>query len=308
MNQIQQILTFLLLLVSCELFGQVKTTGTVLAKEYNEPLPGVAVLEKGTKNGTVTSMEGEFILNVSDPNATLVFSFIGYAPQEVQLDGQTQLRIKLREDCHRDFFDHQEISIYAGSGLLHTPVGGQLEFTLPAFFKQTTVRSSIGLQSNLNKNSYFTGSVALQHLVVTCKFDADLNWYYRDIHWNEGLNVSISTIETNLNFSRALLNIDYLKLFIGYSNISLLRNDKDGNQSGSGALVGLGTWIGRPIYATVVAKSVFYQDLREYQVQINRDFKRIRTFVKYYQVSSFNEVTLGIGYSFTYRFKHQKLR
>lgn len=48
-----------------------------------EPLIGVNVLEKGTTNGTITDFDGKFTLNLSSPDAVLVFSYIGYVTQEI---------------------------------------------------------------------------------------------------------------------------------------------------------------------------------------------------------------------------------
>ena len=47
------------------------------------PLPGVSVLEKGTNNGVVSDFDGNFTITVSDSNATIVFSYIGFQTQEV---------------------------------------------------------------------------------------------------------------------------------------------------------------------------------------------------------------------------------
>ncbi|SDL03998.1 TonB-linked outer membrane protein, SusC/RagA family [Catalinimonas alkaloidigena] len=62
-----------------------------------EGIPGVNVLEKGTTNGTITDIEGRFVLNVSD-NATLVFSAVGYLSQEAMVGSQTSLSITLEDD------------------------------------------------------------------------------------------------------------------------------------------------------------------------------------------------------------------
>ena len=63
-----------------------------------DPLIGVNVVEKGnTHNGAITDMDGKFVLNVS-PNATLVFSYIGYKPVEVPVNGQRNITVTLHED------------------------------------------------------------------------------------------------------------------------------------------------------------------------------------------------------------------
>lgn len=64
-----------------------------------EPLPGVSVLEKGTRNGTVTDADGNFRIAVAGRNSTLVFSFIGFSTKEVLLNGQTSLSVVLEDDA-----------------------------------------------------------------------------------------------------------------------------------------------------------------------------------------------------------------
>lgn len=62
-------------------------------------LPGVTVLVKGTNNGVVTNMEGQYHLaNVPD-NAILVFSFVGMKTQEVPVNGKGQINVMLTEDA-----------------------------------------------------------------------------------------------------------------------------------------------------------------------------------------------------------------
>ena len=72
---------------------EVVISGTV--SDVNGPLIGANVLEKGTTNGAQTDFNGNFSLEVSDVNATLVFSYIGYANKEVPVNGQTTLEINL---------------------------------------------------------------------------------------------------------------------------------------------------------------------------------------------------------------------
>jgi TonB-dependent SusC/RagA subfamily outer membrane receptor len=69
--------------------GQVKD-------EQGKPIAGVSVKLKGTNTGTQTDVDGKFQIQAPD-NATLVFSFIGYAEQSVPLNGQTVLNITLVE-------------------------------------------------------------------------------------------------------------------------------------------------------------------------------------------------------------------
>lgn len=72
-------------------------TGTVSSKA-GELLPGVSVIEKGTNNGTVTDLDGKYSLKVNSSDAVLVFSFIGYKTEEIQLSGSSTVDVQLTED------------------------------------------------------------------------------------------------------------------------------------------------------------------------------------------------------------------
>src|SRR5210317_1649860 len=61
-------------------------------------LPGVTIVEKGTTNGTVTNTDGTYELTVRDADAVLVFSFIGFATQEIPTGGKTQIDVMLEEE------------------------------------------------------------------------------------------------------------------------------------------------------------------------------------------------------------------
>lgn len=65
-----------------------------------ESLLGVNVRVKGTSQGTVTDLDGKFSINVSNSNAVLEFSYIGYVTKEVRVGNQTNLTVQLEEDAH----------------------------------------------------------------------------------------------------------------------------------------------------------------------------------------------------------------
>lgn len=79
-----------------ETLQQKEIKGKVL-DNAGEALIGVSVLEKGTTNGTVTDLDGNFSLKVKE-GATLVISYVGYSPQEVKVGAQTDINITLSED------------------------------------------------------------------------------------------------------------------------------------------------------------------------------------------------------------------
>jgi TonB-dependent starch-binding outer membrane protein SusC len=87
-----------LLLTSLEgLAQQVQVTGKVTSSDDGSALPGVSVVEKNTTNGTVTDSEGAYSINLNG-DVTLVFSFVGYATQEVVVTGRTVIDIVLQSD------------------------------------------------------------------------------------------------------------------------------------------------------------------------------------------------------------------
>jgi TonB-linked SusC/RagA family outer membrane protein len=82
---------------SSDIRQQKKQVSGVIVDTYNEPLIGVNIIEKGTTNGTVTDIGGNFSLSV-DENAVLQISYIGYLTQEINTAGRTAVEITLQED------------------------------------------------------------------------------------------------------------------------------------------------------------------------------------------------------------------
>lgn len=91
-------LTVLLLLITFSAWSQSRTvTGKVASQDDGSGIPGVNVVEKGTNNGTVTDVDGNYSINVNE-GATLVFSFVGYTGQEVAVGSQSTINVSLAAD------------------------------------------------------------------------------------------------------------------------------------------------------------------------------------------------------------------
>lgn len=73
--------------------------GSIKDEEGN-PIIGANVVEKGTTNGTITNIDGQFSLNVFD-NAILVVSYVGYKEQQVKIGNRSNLEIVLQEDAEK---------------------------------------------------------------------------------------------------------------------------------------------------------------------------------------------------------------
>ncbi len=66
--------------------------------EKGEGLPGVNIIVKGTQQGTTTTVDGNFQIDVPNGNSILIFSFVGYVSQEIAVGSKTILEIKLSVD------------------------------------------------------------------------------------------------------------------------------------------------------------------------------------------------------------------
>ena len=73
-------------------------TGTVKEEETGEAIPGANVVIKGTSNGTVTDFDGNYSLSFSDEAAVLVYSFVGYKTEEVEVGNQSVIDVNLASD------------------------------------------------------------------------------------------------------------------------------------------------------------------------------------------------------------------
>ena len=94
-------LTILFVMASFTLYGQYKVKGTILENGSEEPLIGVNVVEKGSTTGTITDIDGQFEISVSDREAVLVISYIGYQTQQIRLEGKKNITISLGEDVEQ---------------------------------------------------------------------------------------------------------------------------------------------------------------------------------------------------------------
>ncbi|MCD7940405.1 MAG: TonB-dependent receptor [Bacteroides intestinalis] len=90
-------LLFLLCLIPLWAFSQNITVKGVVKDATGESVIGASVVQKGTSNGTITDIDGNFTLNVPS-NSTIVISFVGYKTQEVPVAGKTQINVTMKED------------------------------------------------------------------------------------------------------------------------------------------------------------------------------------------------------------------
>lgn len=95
------LLLFAVLGIQSALAQTYKVKGNVVSKSDNEPLIGVSILQKGTTNGVVTDIDGNYELQIQGGEATLVFSYIGLQTQELKVNARTGvLNVAMEDDSH----------------------------------------------------------------------------------------------------------------------------------------------------------------------------------------------------------------
>ncbi|HEU4901164.1 MAG TPA: SusC/RagA family TonB-linked outer membrane protein [Flavisolibacter sp.] len=87
-------LLFSLLLFSFSTISRAQTVSGTVTDEGGKNLSGVSVTVKGTPGGTTTDLQGRYRIN-ANPNATLVFSYVGYTNTEVPVDGRSTVNVSL---------------------------------------------------------------------------------------------------------------------------------------------------------------------------------------------------------------------
>ena len=93
------LLLLVLVQVTCSLFAQTGKQITGIVTDGKDVLPGVSVVVKGTTNGTITGLDGDFTINKVKSSDILVFSYIGYKTQEIKANLNSKLKVILKEDA-----------------------------------------------------------------------------------------------------------------------------------------------------------------------------------------------------------------
>ncbi|MGJ8548946.1 SusC/RagA family TonB-linked outer membrane protein [Winogradskyella wichelsiae] len=87
------------ILFGLALNAQQTVTGTVVSQPEGLPLPGANILVKGTATGATTDFDGNYTIVVQNSDAVLVFSYIGFVPQDVTVGSKTVIDVTLAEDA-----------------------------------------------------------------------------------------------------------------------------------------------------------------------------------------------------------------
>jgi len=102
LRKVMLLLAMCIMLWSTALFAQERAiSGTVTSAEDGGGVPGVNVLVKGTTEGTITDIDGNYRLTVSSAAESLIFSFVGYQSQEVEIGNRSVVDVALQVDTEQ---------------------------------------------------------------------------------------------------------------------------------------------------------------------------------------------------------------
>lgn len=278
--------------------SQSKVYGTVLSKHGHIPVWGVTVIAKESKVATQTDSLGRFVLKLKSTDTTITVSAIAFQETEIKLNGKDTITIFLKEICNRDWFDNQRIGFGLVSGIFHEPFGAAMSLSFPAFYKQTTLKASYSYQTNFKHNQLSNASLSLLHIAPSCNFVADAKAAYQKLHYANSINSEAYTIQ-------AYLNVRGVKYIAGIGKINYSNIPKQENVSSFGPILGIGTWIPRHESIYVGAQISIYKNLAEYSFDINKEFESFKAFIGFNKINNFSELSIGIGKTFTYKFKNQ---
>jgi len=136
---------FLLVFIALQLQAQDRTvSGTVTDAKTGEALPGTSVKIKGTSQGTTTSLQGEFKLEVAEDDV-LVFSFIGYKKQMIEVGARSVINVQMQEDI------------------------SQLGEVVVVGYGQQEEQDVTGVVSTVNEESFNQGQIASPERLITGK-------------------------------------------------------------------------------------------------------------------------------------------
>jgi hypothetical protein len=286
------------------LFSQTTITGYVIEEDANTSLPGVKVLEKGTENSEVTDSRGFYSITVKDSSSILIFSFIGMIDREIKVNGQNVINTSLKAYTIYEAWD-QKLRFFLNSGVIENPFGGQLEFAMPTFINALSLYGNCSFQTNFKGNKYYDAGLKLNGVRLFYSsdfyFGVGIESNYRHILFNS------STIET-ISFESIWWSSLPFYLIAGYNRIKNDQNSQFYNYTKNGIVLGAEYWIPKPVNVSVTGKASFLNELLEYQAELRKTFgkyNRVHSFVKYHNVDSYSELSIGLGIEFTYYFKHQ---
>ena len=138
-------LILLFMLYCSGLFAQQHLVSGEIVDDSGVQLPGVTVIESGTNNGTVSDLDGKYVLNLSDKNVSVVFSYLGFKTIIVPVNNQRYINVILEAD----FEELEDVQVVAFQKQKRNSVIGSISTIKPAELQQPTSNFTAGLAGKL---------------------------------------------------------------------------------------------------------------------------------------------------------------
>jgi TonB-linked SusC/RagA family outer membrane protein len=129
-----KIVPILFLVIPSILVSQTVIVSGEVVDEKGEALPGVSIIVEGTTNGAETDFDGNYVINITTPNAVLQFSYLGFETQKIKVLDQKKINVILKESANQ----LDEIRIVAFSKQKKNSVIGSMTSIKASELKQPT--------------------------------------------------------------------------------------------------------------------------------------------------------------------------
>ena len=273
-------------------------SGIVVDKSDQSPIPGVVVTDETGKIGVSTDFDGKFKIKVPDSVKVLIFRFLGYKELRYKLGKEKFITIQLKEECTICKLDVRRTGLNFVSGILNTPVGGEFYISFPVKYTGWVFETGIGYQTDLKDNTWLNTHFDLNYFISNCDFRTDIHATYKQLKYDYYTEAEAYSMES-------LWDLHSIKLYAGYAHIDFQNPDK--NVDSGGLVLGAQKrFYKRYFRFYLTGKTAIYKDLNEFEVKFEVKYRHWRTFIKFYNVENFNEITLGVGYHFYYRLHKRK--
>jgi TonB-linked SusC/RagA family outer membrane protein len=204
----QLMLAIFMLLLSVPAFSQVKVNGSLTDAETQEPLIGVNILVKNSTSGTISDVDGNYEIEVPDATSILVFSFVGFATQEVALEGRNRLDLSMSEGVGLDEITVTALGIARSEKSLGYAVqeisGNDISDANGGNFVSTLAGRAAGVQVVSN------GTGAGQSASIVIRGYSSMGGDNQPLFVVDGTPINnLSDTRTNTNGISSNMNIDY---------------------------------------------------------------------------------------------------
>lgn len=157
MKSVKLFLAALFVVLSCGLINaqNIQVKGTVTDAADNAPLIGAGVQVKGSAEGVVTDLDGNFIISCPS-NATLVFSYLNYVTQEIAVNGKSVINVSMQQDAV--LLEETVVVGYGTAKKISSVVGAATTVKKKVFENRPVASAGDALQGQVAGLQVFTSS------------------------------------------------------------------------------------------------------------------------------------------------------